>query len=57
MRHCSLLFAGQALGQRDYIELWENIEGRSSTVEEVVGNFFIRSRSSGCSMKYGIWHI
>jgi hypothetical protein len=41
MRHASLLFAGQALGERDYIELWKTLKA-DSTVEEVIRNFFIR---------------
>lgn len=41
MRHCSLLFAGQAFGQRDYIEMWKTLKA-DSTVEEVIRNFFIR---------------
>jgi hypothetical protein len=41
MRHCSLLFAGQALGERSYIEQWQTLKA-DSTVEEVIRNFFIR---------------
>src|SRR5262245_49684874 len=41
MRHCSLLFAGRAFDQRDYIELWKPLKA-DSTVEEVIRNFFIR---------------
>jgi hypothetical protein len=41
MRHCALLFAGQALGMRDYVELWKSLKA-DSTVEEVIRNFFIR---------------
>jgi Alginate lyase len=41
MRHCSLLFAGQAFGKPDYIELWKTLKA-DSTVEEVIRNFFIR---------------
>jgi hypothetical protein len=41
MRQASLLFAGVALKQPDYIELWSTLPA-DSTVEEVVRNFFIR---------------
>jgi hypothetical protein len=41
MRHCSLLFAGEALGQPEYIELWKTLKA-DSDVEEVIRNFFIR---------------
>ena len=41
MRHCSLLFAGQAFDRRDYIELWKTLKA-DSTVEEVIRNFFVR---------------
>jgi hypothetical protein len=41
MRHCSLLFAGRAFDNRDYIELWKTLKA-DSAVEEVVRNFFIR---------------
>jgi hypothetical protein len=41
MRHCSLLFAGRAFGNSDYIELWRTLKPDSS-VEEVIRNFFIR---------------
>lgn len=41
MRQCSLLFAGLALGNNEYIELWKRLPPDSS-VEEVVRNFFIR---------------
>jgi hypothetical protein len=41
MRQCSLLFAGQAFDNREYIELWKTLKA-DSTVEEVVRNFFIR---------------
>jgi len=41
MRHCSLLFAGEALGQSDYIELWKTLKA-DSDVEEVIRNFFVR---------------
>lgn len=41
MRQTSLLFAGRALGRREYLELWKQLPS-DSTVEEVVRNFFIR---------------
>jgi hypothetical protein len=41
MRQNSLLFAGRALDQPDYIALWRTLRA-DSTVEEVVRNFFIR---------------
>ena len=41
MRQSSLLFAGVALHQPDYIELWKGLPA-DSNVEEVVRNFFIR---------------
>jgi hypothetical protein len=41
MRQASLLFAGVALKQPDYIELWSTLPA-DSTVEEIVRNFFIR---------------
>jgi hypothetical protein len=41
MRHCSLLFAGRALGRHGYVELWKTLKA-DSTVEEVIRNFFIR---------------
>lgn len=41
MRHCSLLFAGQAFDKRDYLELWKTLRA-DSPVEEVIRNFFIR---------------
>jgi hypothetical protein len=41
MRHNSLLFAGLALDNRDYLNLWKTLRA-DSTVEEVVRNFFIR---------------
>src|SRR5262249_55225976 len=37
MRHASLLFAGLAFGNRDYIELWKTLKA-DSTVEEVIRN-------------------
>lgn len=41
MRQCSLLFAGRAFGNTDYIELWRTLKP-DSPVEEVIRNFFIR---------------
>ncbi|MCI0388989.1 MAG: alginate lyase family protein [Acidobacteria bacterium] len=41
MRHGSLLFAGLAFRNRDYIDLWKTLRPESS-VEEVIRNFFIR---------------
>jgi hypothetical protein len=41
MRQSSLLFAGVALKQPDYLELWSTLPA-DSEVEEVVRNFFIR---------------
>ena len=41
MRHCSLLFAGRALGRREYVELWKTLPA-DSKVDEVIRNFFIR---------------
>jgi hypothetical protein len=41
MRHCSLLFAGQAFDNGEYIALWKTLKA-DSTVEEVIRNFFIR---------------
>ena len=41
MRHPSLLFAGLALDQRQYVALWNTLKA-DSDVEEVVRNFFIR---------------
>jgi Alginate lyase len=41
MRHCSLIFAGQAYDDSSYIELWKTLKADSS-VEEVVRNLFIR---------------
>ena len=41
MRHASLLFAGIAFGNRDYIALWKTLKADSG-VEEVIRNFFIR---------------
>ena len=41
MRQASLLFAGVALKQPDYIALWSTLPA-DSNVEEIVRNFFIR---------------
>ena len=41
MRHASLLFAGEALGEQEYIELWKKLKP-DSDVEEVIRNFFVR---------------
>lgn len=41
MRHASLLLAGMALGNQEYIELWKTLKA-DSNVEEVIRNFFIR---------------
>jgi hypothetical protein len=41
MRQSSLLFAGLALEQPDYVELWKKLPAESN-VEEVIRNFFIR---------------
>ncbi|HKX27367.1 MAG TPA: alginate lyase family protein [Blastocatellia bacterium] len=41
MRHCSLIFAGSALGHPEYVSLWKGLKA-DSTVEEVIRNFFIR---------------
>jgi hypothetical protein len=41
MRQASLLFAGLALGQTEYVEQWKTLPA-DSTVEEVVRNFFVR---------------
>jgi len=41
MRHSSLLFAGLALGESKYVDLWKTLPA-DSTVEEVIRNFFIR---------------
>ncbi|MGH9385472.1 MAG: alginate lyase family protein, partial [Vicinamibacterales bacterium] len=41
MRHPSLLFAGFALGEQRYLELWKKLPA-DSTVEEVIRNFFVR---------------
>ena len=41
MRQASLLFAGVALTQPDYIDLWSSLPA-DSDVEEVIRNFFVR---------------
>jgi hypothetical protein len=41
MRQTSLLFAGRALGEPDYLALWAGLPA-DSAVEEVIRNFFIR---------------
>ncbi|HEY2973240.1 MAG TPA: alginate lyase family protein [Pyrinomonadaceae bacterium] len=41
MRQSSLLFAGLALGNSDYVNLWTKLKS-DSQVEEVIRNFFIR---------------
>jgi len=41
MRQSSLLFAGLACGNPEYVELWKTLKAHS-TVEEVIRNFFIR---------------
>ncbi len=41
MRQASLLFAGLALREPRYIELWKTLKP-DSTVDEVIRNFFIR---------------
>jgi hypothetical protein len=41
MRQSSLLFAGLAYGEPEYISLWKTLKPDSS-VEEVIRNFFIR---------------
>jgi len=41
MRHNSLLFAGLALGNSEYISLWKTLKA-DSAVEEVIRNFFVR---------------
>jgi len=41
MRHCSLFFAGRALKQPEYIEVWKRLPA-DSNVDEVIRNFFIR---------------
>lgn len=41
MRHPSLLFAGLALGEQQYLDLWKKLPA-DSNVEEVIRNFFVR---------------
>ena len=41
MRHPSLLFAGLAIGERGYLDLWKTLPA-DSNVEEVIRNFFVR---------------
>ena len=41
MRHSSLLFAGEAFGEPEYIQVWKTLKP-DSDVEEVIRNFFIR---------------
>ena len=41
MRQASLLFAGLALGEPAYLELWKSLPA-DSNVDEVIRNFFIR---------------
>ena len=41
MRQSSLLFAGSAFGNSDYVNLWKTLRADSS-VEEVIRNYFIR---------------
>ncbi len=41
MRQCSLLFAGRAFDQVEYIELWKSLPA-DSNVDEVIRNFFVR---------------
>jgi Alginate lyase len=41
MRQSSLLFAGLAFRNSDYVDLWKTLKA-DSTVEEVIRNFFIR---------------
>lgn len=41
MRQNSLLFAGLALGNPDYLNLWKTLRA-DSTVEEVIRNYFLR---------------
>lgn len=41
MRQSSLLFAGLAFGNPEYVKLWKTLKA-DSTVEEVIRNFFIR---------------
>jgi len=41
MRHPSLLFAGLALDEQKYLDLWKTLPA-DSNVEEVIRNFFVR---------------
>jgi hypothetical protein len=41
MRHPSLLFAGLALKEQKYLDLWQKLPA-DSNVEEVIRNFFVR---------------
>jgi hypothetical protein len=41
MRHASLLFAGLAYGEPDYVETWKTLPA-DSDVDEVIRNFFVR---------------
>ena len=41
MRHPSLLFAGLALKEQKYLDLWSTLPA-DSNVEEVIRNFFVR---------------
>ena len=41
MRHPSLLFAGLALKEQKYLDLWQTLPA-DSTVGEVIRNFFVR---------------
>jgi hypothetical protein len=41
MRQAALFFGGLAYGRQDYLDAWKQLPA-SSTVEEVVRNFFIR---------------
>jgi hypothetical protein len=41
MRQNSLLFAGRALHEIEYLDLWKTLPA-DSTVDEVIRNFFIR---------------
>jgi hypothetical protein len=41
MRHPTLLFAGLALGEQKYLDLWRKLPA-DSNVEEVIRNFFVR---------------
>ena len=41
MRHPSLLFAGLALTEQKYLDIWKTLPA-DSYVEEVTRNFFIR---------------